>query len=65
MFDAEDYDLEGTVMDAVQHPVSAPASRVDASKIATQGLADALRIVDQTPVRNSTTAVATACGRLC
>src|SRR5829696_2391082 len=47
VLDAEDHDLEPAVVDAVQHPISAPASRVDASKVAKQRLTDALRIVDQ------------------
>ena len=47
VLDTEDYDLAPAVVDAVQHSVSATPSRVDTSKVATQGLPDALRVVDQ------------------
>jgi hypothetical protein len=63
VIDANDVDDPLGVIDAVDHPVCAPARGMVATQFTGERLADPVRVIQQCPVRNSVIAAATGSGR--
>lgn len=62
---AQDQDLVWVLQDSVEHAVRPPPDRPDAGELTAQGLATTRGRSSSEPVRNSTTAAATASGSSC